>query len=92
MRCMGAKTKMLTPRQYASLHGVAYTTVMNWLQNGKIPQAVKTTTPTGHFWEIPEDVETPEMKRGRPSKAQDAALASAPNKASRKRAGKKGNK
>lgn len=57
---------MLSPKQYAEMIGKPYPTVMSWLQNGKVPQAVKTTTPTGHFWEIPEGTPAPETKRGRP--------------------------
>lgn len=66
MRRMGKKSKMLTPRQYATMKGVAYTTVMNWLQQGKIPEAIKHQTPTGHYWEIPEKVPAPKLLPGRP--------------------------
>lgn len=64
---MGKATKMLTPRQYAEANGVAYTTVMNWLQRGKIPEAVKRDTPTGHYWEVPESAPVPQLQPGRPS-------------------------
>ena len=60
--------KTLSPKQYAEKIGKPYPTVMSWLQSGKIPQAVKTETPTGHFWQIPEDIPSPEIKRGRPPK------------------------
>jgi len=62
--------KMLTPRQFASEIGVAYTTVMSWSQKGLIAEAVKQETLYGHLWEIPASVvgnfERPKM--GRPSK------------------------
>lgn len=58
---------MLTPRKYAELKGVAYTTVMNWLQQGLIPQAVKHPTLTGHYWEIPDSAPEPNLQPGRPS-------------------------
>lgn len=60
---------MLTPRQYAEKVGVAYTTVMGWLQRGLIPQAVKHATPTGHYWEVPETTPAPKVQTGRPPKA-----------------------
>ena len=68
MPCMKRKPKMLTPRQYADQQGVAYTTVMNWLQQGKIDGAVKHETPTGHYWELPETVPVPKLRPGRPPK------------------------
>jgi hypothetical protein len=60
--------KMVTPREYAARLDVAYTTVMNWLQTGRIPGAVKRTTPTGHYWEIPEKAPAPDTRPGRPPK------------------------
>jgi hypothetical protein len=66
---MGRKVNLVTPRQYATKHGVAYTTVMYWLQSGKIPGAEKTETPTGHYWLLPDDTPNPELKKtGRPRK------------------------
>jgi hypothetical protein len=58
------KKKMISPRQYANLISKPYTTVMFWLQNGLIPQAVKQETPTGHVWAIPEGTKPPELKPG----------------------------
>jgi hypothetical protein len=60
------KPKMLAPKQYAERQGVAYTTVMNWLRQGKILGAVKHMTPTGHYWEIPVKATKPELLPGRP--------------------------
>ena len=64
---MGGKVKMLTPRQFAALHGVAHTTVANWLQKGLIPEGVKTETPSGHYWTVPETAAVPQLKVGRPA-------------------------
>jgi hypothetical protein len=64
---MAKKVKMITPRQYAQLHSVAYTTVMNWLKQGLISGALKRETPTGHYWEIPAAAAAPELQPGRPA-------------------------
>jgi predicted site-specific integrase-resolvase len=66
---MSRKGKLVTPRQYAEENGVAYTTVMYWLNNGRVEGAVKHTTPTGHYWELPEDTPRPKKLSGRPKKA-----------------------
>jgi hypothetical protein len=68
---MKRKQKMITPRQYAERQGVAYTTVMNWLQQGKIPGAIKHETPTGHYWMLPEITPKPKLQPGRPPKSKD---------------------
>lgn len=64
-----SKKKMLSPKQYAEKIQKPYTTVMTWLQGGVIPEAVKRTTPTGHYWEIPEGTKPPELKPGPKPKA-----------------------
>jgi len=66
---MSRKGKLVTPRQYSEINDVPYTTVMHWLQNGKVEGAVKHTTPHGHYWELPEDAPTPPKRSGRPKKA-----------------------
>jgi len=61
------KKKMLSPKEYANTIGKPYTTVMTWLQNDLIPQAVKTRMPgpnNRHFWEIPEGTKPPGLKPG----------------------------
>jgi hypothetical protein len=60
------KGKLVTPRQYATMHGVPYTTVMYWLQSGKIKTAVKHQTPTGHHWELPDNTPAPPKLRPGP--------------------------
>lgn len=59
---------MLTPRQYAKLRKVAYTTVMSWLRQDLIPGAVTQTVANKNYYEIPSDAPRPAIKAGRPSK------------------------
>lgn len=62
-----SKTLILTPRQYAAMHRVAYTTVMKWLQNDLIPGAYKLPLQfpfQGYIYQIPEDAPPPELKPG----------------------------
>jgi predicted site-specific integrase-resolvase len=66
---MSRKGKLVTPKEYAEIHGVAYTTVMYWLQTGKVEGAVKHETPRGPYWELPEDTPRPKKLSGRPKKA-----------------------
>jgi hypothetical protein len=62
------KGKLVTPKEYAEMNGVAYTTVMYWLQTGKVEGAVKHETPRGPYWELPEDTPRPKKLSGRPKK------------------------
>lgn len=67
------KPKMLSPRQYASKHDVAYTTVLFWLKNEAIQGAEKMALPFGegrYAYQIPEDAPKPALKPG-PKKAAD---------------------
>jgi hypothetical protein len=64
------RVRMLTPRQYAEKHEVAYTTVATWLQRGQVPEAIKIELPAGgHQWAIPENAKAPERRVGRPKKS-----------------------
>ncbi len=57
----------MTPRQYAEINGVAYTTVLYWLNNGRVEGAIKHQTPFGYYWELPLDAPRPKKatkKRG----------------------------
>ena len=59
--------KTVTPKKYAEMHKVAYTTVMKWLQNKLIPGAYKEALPppfTGYIYQIPEDSPPPDLKPG----------------------------
>jgi hypothetical protein len=69
---MSRKGKPVKPKEYAEIHGVAYTTVMYWLQSGKGEGAVKHETPRGPYWELPEDTPRPKKLSGRPKKAASA--------------------
>lgn len=82
---MSGKGKMVTPKQYSTMHEIPYTTVMYWLQNGKIDGAVKHETPFGHYWELPDDTPRPASMAGRPKKA-----AAKPTKKPAKRGGSRG--
>jgi hypothetical protein len=71
---MAKATDMLTPRQYAVMHGVAYTTVMNWLNQGLISGANKEELPFGGFyWKIPKSAPKPVLKSGPKPKASKKA-------------------
>jgi hypothetical protein len=63
---MKKELKMLTPRQYAALHDVAYTTVMKWLSASLLEGAIKQEMPfgTGHYYKIPESSPRPFRKPG----------------------------
>lgn len=62
---------MLTTRQVAEKVGVTYSAVMLWLREGKLPGAVKESSPRGEYWLIPESAIRGIKKRGqgRPKKA-----------------------
>ena len=70
MRRMGKTKKMLTPREYAEEVGVAYTTVMSWLQRNLIPGAVRNPMPfgAGHYYQVPAGAPMPNLTPGRPAK------------------------
>jgi predicted site-specific integrase-resolvase len=85
---MSRKVKLVTPRQYAEINGVAYTTVLYWLNNGRVDGAVKHTTPFGYYWELPEDAPRPKSRAGRPTK--EAASKKAAKKPAARLVKKKG--
>jgi len=63
---MSRKVKLVTPKEYAEIHQVAYTTVLYWLNNGRVEGAVKHETPRGPYWELPVDTPRPKKMSGRP--------------------------
>jgi len=65
---MSRKGKLLTPRQYAEMNGVAYATVLYWLNTGRVEGAEKHDAPTGRYWVLPEDTPRPKKLSGRPRK------------------------
>jgi hypothetical protein len=66
---MSRKGKLVTPGKYTEMYGAAYTTVMYWLNTGRVEGALKHTTPFGHYRELPEDTPRPKKLSGRPNKA-----------------------
>jgi hypothetical protein len=64
-----AKTE-LTSSKAAEVLGVAHSTVRAWCNKGLFPNAVRTETPAGSFWLIPEgDLKTFQKPQpGRPPK------------------------
>jgi hypothetical protein len=66
---MSRKVKLVTPKEYAEIHNVAYTTVLYWLNTGRVEGAVKHETPRGPYWELPLETPRPKKLSGRPKKA-----------------------
>jgi hypothetical protein len=67
------KKAMLTTKEFALAVNAAYTTVMGWLRDGRIPGAVfDDSIPRGGVWYIPqsavEKFKQETRKRGRPRK------------------------
>jgi predicted site-specific integrase-resolvase len=61
--------KKLTAKEAAEILGCTRATIANRCRAGKFPNAVKTETQFGEFWEIPEDdLKGIEIKMGRPKK------------------------
>ena len=62
----GDEPEMLTPRQFAAKHGVAYTTVMKWLYAELLKGAVKQASPfgEGYYYKIPANCPRPTRKPG----------------------------
>lgn len=66
--------KKLTIREIHEKTDIAIPTLSRWCRLGKFPNARKVFSPSGEYWEIPEDdwkaIESilEEVKRGRPKK------------------------
>jgi hypothetical protein len=58
--------EMITPKEYAALHNVAYTTVVNWLRKELIEGAQKVELPhmKSYVYAVPKDAKPPELKPG----------------------------
>jgi len=69
---MSRKGKLVTPKEYAEMNGVAYTTVLYWLNTGRVEGAIKHETPRGPYWVLPEDTPRPKKLSGRPAKKASA--------------------
>jgi len=60
------EVEMITPKEYAALHNVAYTTVVNWLRKELIAGAQKVELPhmKSYVYAVPKDAKPPELKPG----------------------------
>jgi len=58
---------MISPREYAALHGFPYSTVMSWLRAELLRGAKRHDKPIV-WYEVPEDAPPPELSAGRPKK------------------------
>jgi hypothetical protein len=95
-----SKKTMISPKRYAEAVGRPYTTIMTWLQNGLLPDAIQLETPSGNFWAIPEGTKPPDLKPGpkpgikkaNEAEAIEATRVSAPVTPAKKRATKKGSR
>lgn len=80
---------MVTPRQFAQKHEVAYTTVIAWLNKSLLVGAKKEDLAYGGFmWLIPENAAPPDLKPG-PKPKTEADEQSGETEEEPKRAGKK---
>jgi len=79
--------KTISPREFAALHQVGYTTVLFWLKNEMLDGAEKEPLPFGKdkfVYRIPADAPKPELKPGPKPKADQmntsdqAGMAAAP--------------
>lgn len=58
----------MTTKEFAAKHGVNLQRVKQWLADGRIVGAYKSTTPRGDVWVIPNDAPRPEpLPRGNPN-------------------------
>jgi excisionase family DNA binding protein len=72
---MTRKKNMLTTKEFAAEVNAPYTTVMQWIKDNRIPEAMfDDTVPRGGVWYIPQAVvkrflnEASRPRRGRPKK------------------------
>lgn len=67
MKSKKGHQEMLSPKAFAALHNVGYTTVLFWLKNDLIEGVEKETLPFGKdrfIYRIPADAPRPEIKPG----------------------------
>lgn len=67
MFCM-AKPEMISPKQFAAKHGVAYSTVMSWLRAKMIRGQVENKYPF-LWYQIPADAVPPPARKPGPKPA-----------------------
>jgi hypothetical protein len=87
--------EFMTAQLFAEEMGVHYRTVLSWLRNGLVPGAIERETPMGNYWQIPhEALQMEKPKPGpKPKQTTDDQVSramSAPAKASKKAAKKRG--
>jgi excisionase family DNA binding protein len=77
------KEKMLSTNEVAQQMGVAYTTVMLWIKQGKL-EAIKRVHPRGDYYEIPASAlkKLDRGQKGRPRKEAPESNADAGNQIS----------
>ena len=89
-----AKPEMISPKAFAELHDVAYTTVMFWLKNELIAGVERAPLPFGKnlfMYQIPADAPRPDIKPGpKPEKADASQPTKKAAKKSAKKSAKKG--
>lgn len=74
------KRAMLSPKAFAEIHGVAYTTVMFWLKNELIKGVEREPLPFGKnrfVYQIPVDAVKPDLRPGPKPKTDDDGQADA---------------
>ncbi len=64
----GASVALLSPAEYARLHGISAERVRQLCRTGRIPRATQQTLGPMTMWLIPSDVADPRLPRGRPCK------------------------
>jgi len=60
--------KMLSPMEFAIKHEIPYSTVMRWLNTGRIRGAEPVYVARRAYWQIPSRAKRPIVKRGAPRK------------------------
>ncbi len=65
---LGASVSLLSPAEYARLHGISAERVRQLCRTGRIPRATLRTLGPMTMWLIPSDVADPRLPRGRPCK------------------------
>lgn len=64
----GASVSLLSPAEYARLHGISAERVRQLCRTGRMPGATQQTLGPLTMWLIPSDVADPRLPRGRPCK------------------------
>lgn len=73
--------KTLTPRQFAELHAVGYTTVMRWIKRNLIPSKREPLPYKGYIYQISANAKPPDLKPGPKPKEEEKVKKGAKKKA-----------